>query len=256
MSNLKKCVVLVSNSNYLSRVLDTIQQIRIKGCYKDDIVIIRGSDWDEKTNSIFLNYCKTDNYPIFVKYYPEIDTKNILDVWKENPYETPFNCRVDKLFQLQKFYLFDTYFKKWEVILYIDGGFKVHRDINDVWHLQYKDHLIANDESQKNPHWKLHLQFHIDPKNKYCNSLLSDFNLDTKYFQTGFLLFDTNIINEKTVDELIKLMNKYPTAKTNDQAIMNLYFFKLRNIWKPLPEDKIYEYFYNPSLNLIFSKGS
>jgi hypothetical protein len=68
-----------------------------------------------------LNYCKTDNYPIFVKYYPEIDTKNILDVWKENPYETPFNCRVDKLFQLQKFYLFDTYFKKWEVILYIDG---------------------------------------------------------------------------------------------------------------------------------------
>jgi hypothetical protein len=253
-----KCVAFISNKRYLLKTLNTLTQLRKIGKYTGDVIIIRGTDWDENTDKSFIEYKKFEIYPIYVKEFSEIDTSNIKNIFNKCPYESPFNCRVDKLFQLHKFYLFHEYMKKWDVVLFIDAGFKVHREIEDVWTLDWKNKLIANEESFKNPTWTLSLQFCIDKENPFTKGLNQDFNLNCKYFQSGFLMYDTNIIQKDTFSTLIYLMNKYPTFKTNDQAIMNLLFNLTLKNWKALHtlNQNIYEYWVDKNMNQIFSKGN
>jgi hypothetical protein len=69
------------------------------------------------------------------------------------------------------------------------------------------------------------------------------------------MLFDTRIVNETTFTELITFMNKYPTAKTNEQAILGLYFGNHRKLFKALPDkNTIFHYYKESDVNQIFSK--
>jgi hypothetical protein len=65
------------------------------------------------------------------------------------------------------------------------------------------------------------------------------------------MIYDTSIIQNDTTYRLIELMKKYPISRTNDQAIMNLYFLN----WKGLEgKNNIYEYHHVVERNLICSK--
>ena len=44
---------------------------------------------------------------------------------------------------------------------------------------------------------------------------------------------DTNLITLTLQDELMALLHRFPISKTNEMAIMNLYF---HDTWSPLPE--------------------
>jgi hypothetical protein len=67
------------------------------------------------------------------------------------------------------------------------------------------------------------------------------------------MLFDTNIILDNTFNDLINLMNKYPISKTNEQAIMNLYFNAEKNVWKQIPLG-YYDYMRRENYNYILTK--
>jgi len=251
----RHCVVLVSDKAYLTHLLQTLTKLRTVGDYHDTIVVIRGTDWNETNDAEFLAYKATDPYDLRVLEFPEIDTQYIRKVYAKHPYCSPFNCRRHKLFQLHKFYLFSSFVKEWDVILYIDANMKIHRSIHDVWNLDWKNKFISYDETIENPTWKLSGQFHTDKKHPDTAALLKDFNLHTHYFQSSFILFDTSIVTEQTVPDLIHYMNKYPTAITNDQAIMSLYFHCHHKLYVPLTaHNPIFHYYYNPSLKHIFSK--
>ena len=74
--------------------------------------------------------------------------------------------------------------------------------------------------------WKLSTQF--DETQKIYKKLSKKFDLQrTDYFQTGLMYFDTKIITESTYNELISLVKKYPITTTNEQGILNLFFFLL-----------------------------
>ena len=92
--------------------------------------------------------------------------------------------------------------------------------------------------------WSLGTQF--DTEHPMFNELNEKYDLLNikKYFQTGVMLYDTNIINENTFNDLYELANKYPIAKMNDQAIIALYFICIDKKWQELPvEDNEQQYY-------------
>ena len=252
------CVVFVSNKAYLGELIRTLKSLRTIGNYNGQIVILRGSDWNEENNTEFLEYKKdySETDLIQVIEFPEIDLTHIKNVFQQFPYTSPFDCRTDKLFQLHKMHVFQTFVKEWEVVLYIDANVKIHRSIEDVWNLDWKEKLISYDETLRSPPgWTLAGQFCTDIQNPYTKDLLQDFNLNCNYFQSSFMLFDTRIVNETTFTELIAFMNKYPTAKTNEQAIMSLYFGNHLKLFKALPDkNPIFHYYKESDVHQIFSK--
>ena len=59
--------------------------------------------------------------------------------------------------------------------------------------------------------------------------------MNNDYFQGTMFIYDTNILNNDTVDRLFILNEKYPIARRMDQGILNLYFLCERNLWKQIP---------------------
>jgi len=57
------------------------------------------------------------------------------------------------------------------------------------------------------------------------------YDIHSSYFLNCLFIFDTQLIQENTLSNLIELMNSYPICKTNEMAIMNIYFHKN---WVPL----------------------
>jgi lipopolysaccharide biosynthesis glycosyltransferase len=134
------------------------------------------------------------------------------------------------MFQYHKFYIFDLYFKNWDSVLYIDCGMHIYNPIHRILDINVDKLFYAHSDSYPAYIRKLDSQF-INSNSIYDN-LKNDYDLTTKdYFQSGVVYFDTHIIKENIVRDLMELVNKYPIGN-GDQAFMNLYFI---DIWKPLP---------------------
>lgn len=74
---------------------------------------------------------------------------------------------------------------------------------------------------------------------------ISQIKLNIDFFQSGILLFDTNIIKHNTFVELVKLSEEYFISKTNEQGIMNLYFNSKLKIWKQIQVKDDTTFFYD-----------
>ena len=76
--------------------------------------------------------------------------------------------------------------------------------------------------------WKLSSQF--DNSHKLFKKLREEYDLDTiNYFQTGVLYFDTDIIENETMNNILNLINIYPISITNEQGILNIYFMYIKS---------------------------
>lgn len=81
---------------------------------------------------------------------------------------------------------------------------------------------------------------------KYIDLLNNNYNLDILTFQTGLMLYDTNIISNNTFNDLIDLNIKYPISKTNEQGIIGLYFIYINETkWKQIKRKNNEIYFYD-----------
>jgi hypothetical protein len=150
----------------------------------------------------------------------------------------------NKLFQYHKFHLFNSYFKKWDTILYIDCGMKIYADIRPILDTIIPDTLLAHSDAYPTYKWKLHTQFNRSQVEIF-NDLNENYNLDIDYFQTTMMLYDTSIIQENTFYDLYQLAIKYPLSLTNDQGIIALYFTNIFPVWKQIPTSNERTYFYD-----------
>tara|TARA_Y100000389_G_scaffold76692_1_gene73434 strand:+ start:10946 stop:11770 length:825 start_codon:yes stop_codon:yes gene_type:complete len=223
-------ICVVGNFRYLFKHLNTfINQVRNEGCYSGPILILTSRltlksliPLDDRSNLTFFTFKKIKFSKLAEKSLKTLDTG-------DQP-----NRHVTKNFQWHKLHLFDEKLKKWKYIFYIDINMKIHSDINPILDLKEKNILFANEDSNDENNWKLSGQF--DATHPQYLELKKNFNLNvTNYFQTGILFFDTEIIKNNTKNDLIDLVEKYPISKTNEQGIMNLYFYSIKNTYKTLP---------------------
>jgi hypothetical protein len=225
------CVTFVSNRAYINRFFYTCSQVLSIGKYTGDICLVIGDDLD--STDIRSHPFITKN-SIKVKYFPDILTDEGFLKQQATLKRPEHWC--EKRFQFHKFYLFDTYFKQWDYIFYIDAGMCIYDDINPIIAFKKRDILLANRDGIDGETWDM-------DNNRIVNSLIGDgvgqaMTLSTQfvnYFQTTMMLYDTSIICDTTFSDIISLLLKYPISKTNDQGIVALYFTQIKPCWQQLP---------------------
>lgn len=213
----------MTNKPYLNKAKNTINEIRKIGQYTDDIVLLIGDDLIN--DDVIID-------DVIIKYFPTIDRQKIIDILKQKPISD--GREINKVFQWHKIHIFDPYFKQWDKCLYIDAGMHIFKSINKIIDLDCTNKILAHSDAYPTYEWNLTVQFDSVQFPELYNDLKSNYNLTVDYFQSGVLLYDTNIITDNTKSDLIELSNKYINSKTNEQGIMNIYFNCIKNIWEQI----------------------
>ncbi len=242
------CITVLADKNYIHFFEKLHNDIREVGKYTGDIVLLT----DRRTNCSKIR--KINDKKIIIARFDKI--KFSREANKELN-KIPSGRNKSKPFQWHKINLFDNYFKQWNYIFYLDINMKIRGDINEILKLGKKGILYAPFDAYPNLDWKLGSQFNT--KSKTYELLKQKYNLDNpKYFQTGILFFDSNLIEKNTKDNLIKLVEKFPISKTNEQGIMNLYFIYEKNVFSRFPveisNDITYSYWRIRDRNSIITK--
>jgi lipopolysaccharide biosynthesis glycosyltransferase len=232
---MKEVVVLMCNAPQIDRAAKTIHQIRTRGEYSGDIVLCL-DEYITNEHITKLELYK-EQYNLILKQFPNINISKYIHTLSnsKNDWGYPAQC---KLFTIQKFYLFDIYFKNWDKVLYIDSGMSIYNDINRILSLDCSGSLLAHSNCYPDKYfnWNLHHQFNLNNEPEIVKKLYENFDMNiTDNFQSGILLYDTKIIENNTLETLIDLMNTYPISKGPDQGYLNLYFICMKNVWKPMP---------------------
>jgi hypothetical protein len=221
------CVVFVCNQAYLHKFYNTCSQLITVGNYKGEICLVIGDDLAHHN----FSFNETIKNKITIKHFPNIQfPKKFTEI--NNKINTD-GRNITKKFQWHKLHLFNTFFKKWDYIFYIDCGMIIFSDITPMLNEVTENTLLAHSDAFPTYEWKLHNQF---DKNytEYFRKLNNAYNLNIDYFQTTIMLYDTKIINDNTYDELLQLTYEYPISKTNEQGIIALYFTNIHPVFEQI----------------------
>lgn len=225
--------VLVTDKNYSDKAKRTILDLRTKGKWNGDIVLI---SIDFNLNQNFKDY-----YNIINVSFPQINKSNLLQKIG-NGFSNSDKREINKLNQWEKLHVFDDYFKKWNRIVFMDAGLRVFDSVEHLLSLDYKNTILAPDDGG---HFEItHKLFkyqlsHDNPD--LINKVKSDFGdiFERRYFLNCIWIYDTKILDICNKQELIDAMNTYTCCKTNEMAIMNLLLHFKHRLWRPFPQYNI-----------------
>ena len=238
-SNNDVCAVFVCDKAYFNKFINTCSQLLTNGKYKGPICLVVG---DDLHNSTMLDCDLIKNHNIIIKHFPNIDfSSGFMNIQKSLQRPPTW---FEKLFQYHKFHLFNTFFKQWKTIFYLDCGLTIYSDVSPIINERRENMLVAHSDSYPTYQWKLSCQFD-HTKQEYFTKLNETFNLNIDYFQTTIMLYDTSIIKDDTYDNLLELLFKYPICNTNDQGIIALYFTLIEPVFEQLKLKNDDTYFYD-----------
>ena len=254
MDEKSSVVAVVGNYKFLKKHLNKfIKELTVNGCYDGEVLVLTSY----LTPTFLLDsFRKYENLTII--RFPNISfskkiKKRYLDL---KPVSNAPNRFKTKRFQLHKLHLFNSKLKKWKYVLYLDINFTIHHDINPLLELKPKQ-LLAKCDGHPDYEKKLSTQFDNSQVEFKKLTELYDMN-SNKYFQTGLLYYNTEIIKKNTLTEIKYLAEKYPISLTNEQGILNLYFHSQNDVFEELPEylgDKIiYYYWMIKDVDIIITK--
>jgi hypothetical protein len=232
-------VVFVCNKKYFHKFIITCSQLIMNGKYTGDICLIIG---DDLLNDDILKCDIIINNKIIIKYFPDITfSDEFLEI--NNKINTD-GRNITKKFQWHKLHLFNTFFKRWNYIFYLDCGITIFSDISPILNEITENTLLAHSDAYPIYEWKLNIQF-CKENDTYFTNLNNKYNLNIDYFQTSILLYDTNIINETTYNELLSLAIEFPISRTNEQGILALYFTNIKPLFKQIKTHNENTHFYD-----------
>lgn len=235
----KICIVLMCDKVYFSKFLTTCELLLTTGNYKGDICLLIG---DDLNNDNLLNHELILKNNIIIKYFPNIIfPHSFLEI--NNNLITTDGRNITKKFQWHKLHLFDMYFKQWGFIFYLDCGMTIYSDIAPMLNEFKPNKIIAHSDAYPIYEWKLKCQF--ENNNEYYKKLEQTYNLNIDYFQTGIILFDTNIIETDTYDNIYNLALEYPISRTNEQGIIALYFTNIKPLFQQINTHNENTFFYD-----------
>ena len=221
---------LVTDLNYFDKAKRTIIDLRSKGNWKGQIVLIT-IDFDINANF-------KDFYDIIEKKFDKINKSIMLDKIGPNGFKDTTDKReITKTNQWEKLHIFDDYFMQWKRVIYLDAGLRVLDDVQYLLELDYKNKILAPKDGKSTDIQKFNCQISYDNlelietmKNEYGSHIL-----DSEYMLNCIWIYDTFILNLCDKKQLIEAMNKYTFCKTNEMGIMNLLYNFKYNLWESFP---------------------
>jgi len=226
-------LVFFSNRPYIHKAIETIRQARSVGKWTDDIVLMLSSDLYNDSEFQDLGV----SLRLILREVSERDTSSVLNVWKKHPENPHYEYVINRGFIYNKFQIFDVYFKKWDIVFYLDSGARIQGPLERMKiACEPNNCLYAHSDAYPTYKWKLERQFLLELLEDRAEFVATYGSyLDKNYFQSTIVIYDTNIIEPGTVNQLYALNKKYPVAMRMDQGILNLHFLCERNLWRQLP---------------------
>jgi hypothetical protein len=222
--------VLLSDANYFNKTKRTIIDLRSKGNWRGDMVLIT---IDFKLNANFKDF-----YNITEVTFPQIDKSILLSKIGENGFSDSTDKReLNKLNQWEKLHVFDDYFMKWSRVVYVDAGLRVLDDVCYLLELDYKNKLLAPKDGKLYDDQEFNCQLSYD-KPEFIDDLKNEYGdniLKSNYMLNCIWIYDTNILHLCDKNQLIEAMNKYSFCKTNEMGIMNIMFHFKYHLWERFP---------------------
>ena len=222
--------VLVTDQNYFNKSKRTIIDLRTKGKWNKDIVLIT-IDFD-------LNSNFKDFYQITEAKFLCIDKTNLVENIGENGFKDTTDKReIYKLNQWEKLHVFDDYFSQWSRVVYLDAGLRVLDDVKYILELDYKDRILAPKDGKLYENGDFNCQISYDNQ-ALVETFINEYGenaLKSNYMLNCMWIYDTNILNLCDKRQLICAMNKYTFCKTNEMVIMNILFHFKYKLWEKLP---------------------
>lgn len=224
-------LVTLCNEKYFNKAVTTIIDIREKGDWKGTIVLIAVDFVPTK------DFCSL--YNIEIAQFPKIPTDELIEIYKKKPLSIPThdNREFNKVTQWEKLHVFDTYFKKWKRVMFVDAGLRILDSLDNFLSLDYKDKFLALDDTWNDKQKGFSCQLERKNSPETLKEYIDTFGdvLYEKYFLNCLWIYDTSILKTVTKQEMIDTMNKYPLWRTNEMGVMNtLITFKYK-LWQPLP---------------------
>lgn len=223
----KTVVVTLCDAAYFAKAAVTIGDIRSVGRYWGDLVLIT-IGFIPPAN--FVNY-----YQVQVRNFPHIETSKLVSQLRERPFTRGDRRETTKLAQWNKLYLFDSYFSRWNRVIFCDAGYRIFDSLQYYLDVPWEGHITALDDSHpegvKRFESQLELQARPD-KIRELEQLLPGV-LSMRYFLNCFWIHDTRIITPRTFSDMTDLMIRFPICLTNEMAVMNIYF-ALHQQWQSL----------------------
>ena len=240
MINNNICVVFLCNNAYFNKFIYTCNQLITNGKYNGHICLVIGDDLYNHDSLVNCDIIKNNN--IIIKYFPDINFPT--DFEKINNSISTDGRNLTKKFQWHKMHLFNTYFKQWNYIFYLDCGISIFSDISPLINEITENTLLAHSDAFPTYEWKLYNQFD-NSKTEHFTKLNNTYNLNIDYFQTTIMLYDTKLIDKYTFTILFKLAINYPISISNEQGIMALYFTNIHPVFKQIKTHNEHTYFYD-----------
>jgi len=233
------CVVFLCDKAYFNKFIYTCTQLITNGKYNGNICLVVG---DDLHNDPLLDYDIIKNNNVMIKHFPNIQFSNeFIDVQEKMNRPSQW---FQKKFQFHKFHLFNTFFKQWNYIFYLDCGISIFSDVSPIISEITENTLLAHSDGYPTYEWKLCNQFDKDNE-EYFAKLNNTYNLNIDYFQTTIMLYDTKIIKHDTYDNILELLKEYPISRTNDQGIIALYFTNIQPAFKQIKTHNQDTFFYD-----------
>lgn len=228
----KTVVVTLTDAGYFSRAKRTIIDIRSRGEWTGDVVLITVGFMAPRN---FLDY-----YNVIQKRVEHINTDDLVKQYGQFPLKTVGDNRhILKLYQWDKFYVFDDWFKNWGKVIFLDAGLRVFDKISILDSIPCEGKILAPDDAPAYDHdkrFKLMMELDANPVTDELFKEYSKDILNGRYFLNCIWVYDTALLNMCNIMEMIDTMNKYPICRCNEMTIMNLLFTFKYKVWKAFPE--------------------
>jgi len=240
-------LVFFANEPYINKALTSIHFARKTGKWKDDIVLlVPGSLINNNEVIAYANMLG-----VILREIPIVSFSSIMEVWKQNPNHNTYDYDMAREFIYNKFFVFDVFFRKWDVVFYLDADVSIHGSLDRMKQCDPDNCIYAHSDTYPTYEKKFNnlFDFNMISSDKK-NQMLNTYDFTTDYFQSTMFIYDTKIIEDNTVNRLLELAHMYPNSVRMDQGILNLYFTSERKLWKqiPLEDDKgfLYDYHERP----------
>jgi hypothetical protein len=230
-------VVVLTDQGYFPRAINTIRDIRDRGQWKGDLVIISvGFDLPHDFVSL---------YDIQEKKFSRIDLTEMYEKIGEHGFDNTDHRELNKQTQWEKIHLFDPWFSKWEKVIYFDAGFRIVDKIEYLLPLPTGGGIIAPNDAGfpcGDRGAKTDSRFRRLVYPKANESILATMRgeygenfMDAEYFCNCIWVYDTVILDRPIKEEMIATAIKYPIWVSNEMGVMNAVLNVKYGLWTEMP---------------------
>lgn len=219
--------VTLTDSSYFPKARRTLDELRTNGKWTGDTVLL-AVDWTPDPIE-----------GVEIRRISHVSTDRLFAQWAVHPL-TPMddNRHAGKVYQWDKLQVFDSFFRRWDRVVFLDAGLRVFGPVQPLLDLPWQGRILAPDDADPYDNGnRFASQVELAANPPVAAAFLRAYSpdcLSRRYFLNCLFVVDTALYDR--LPDLWALMDAYPIFRCNEMGLMNLVFTIQLGVWTALPQ--------------------